>query len=535
MATMIPASVPEQTRSQAERLLFPLLRDSLDASFTVFHSFNLLTHNLQGKFVDGEIDFLIFSPGLGFLVLEVKGGSVVYDGKQGVWSQNGHPMKLDPFQQATASKHKLREFFEQKSGRATRCNFSHAVCFPDVFTAMDQMPPNADPLICITGSQLPDIALRVKGIMTSFGQMNSAPLSEAEANGLSQLLMPYCEYGVSLIDRIGQAERILFRLTEEQCRLLDMIRLHKQALIQGCAGSGKTIMAVKKARELGAQGKTVLLLAYNRMIGEHLALSVKDVPSITAGTYHKFCHDQLQKAGRLPAPASDNESWETELLNAFDTLIKEHPLKYDAVIVDEGQDFFLEYWLSITEMVKPDGYFYIFYDPDQNIRGTDLDLPIKKDPILLSNNCRNTKAIFEKLKAYSHTEMRIAADAPAGERVFEYHLTTDASRRGQFGKILHDLVNNQGIDRHRIVVLGGHSLPRTCIGNNPRIGNFHITEEMEDGPNLIHYHTYMKFKGCEADAVILLDVDPADDRWANPKTLYTTISRAKHILHVLNK
>jgi hypothetical protein len=277
---MIPASVPEQTRSQAERLLFPLLRDSLDASFTVFHSFNLLTHNLQGKFVDGEIDFLIFSPGLGFLVLEVKGGSVVYDGKQGVWSQNGHPMKLDPFQQATASKHKLREFFEQKSGRATRCNFSHAVCFPDVFTAMDQMPPNADPLICITGSQLPDIALRVKGIMTSFGQMNSAPLSEAEANGLSQLLMPYCEYGVSLIDRIGQAERILFRLTEEQCRLLDLIRLHKQALIQGCAGSGKTIMAVKKARELGSQGKTVLLLAYNRMIGEHL---VKDVPSITAG------------------------------------------------------------------------------------------------------------------------------------------------------------------------------------------------------------------------------------------------------------
>jgi hypothetical protein len=203
------------------------------------------------------------------------------------------------------------------------------------------------------------------------------------------------------------------------------------------------------------------------------------------------------------------------------------------VIVDEGQDFLIEYWLSITEMVKPDGYFYIFYDPDQNIRGTDMDLPIKKDPILLSNNCRNTKAIFEKLKSYSHTEMRIAADAPAGERVFEYHLTTDASRRGQLGKILHDLVNNQGIDRNRIVILGGHSLPRTCVGNNPRIGNFQITEEMEDGPNFVHYHTYMKFKGCEADAVILLDVDPADERWADPKTLYTTISRAKHILHVL--
>ncbi|MHA2068223.1 MAG: NERD domain-containing protein [Candidatus Thorarchaeota archaeon] len=73
MAKMIPATLPLQTESKAERQLFSVLRDSLDDSFTVFHSFNLLTQNKQGKFIDGEIDYLIFSPSLGFLVLEVKG------------------------------------------------------------------------------------------------------------------------------------------------------------------------------------------------------------------------------------------------------------------------------------------------------------------------------------------------------------------------------------------------------------------------------------------------------------------------------
>ena len=85
---MIPGNIPEQTQSGAERELFPVLRDRLDESYTVFHAFSLLPHNLQGKFVEGEIDYLVFSPSLGFLVVEVKGGSVVYDGKQGIWFQN---------------------------------------------------------------------------------------------------------------------------------------------------------------------------------------------------------------------------------------------------------------------------------------------------------------------------------------------------------------------------------------------------------------------------------------------------------------
>jgi hypothetical protein len=149
------------------------------------------------------------------------------------------------------------------------------------------------------------------------------------------------------------------------------------------------------------------------------------------------------------------------------------------------------------------------------------------------DNCRNTKTIFEKLKAYSEKQRRIVDDAPEGEKVVEFRLSNDTLRRNQLGKILYSLVNTHGIERNRIVVLGGHSIARTCIGKNPKVGNFHISEEMDDGPDVINYHPYMKFKGCEADVVILLDVDSRDVRWSDRMTLYTTISRAKHMLYIL--
>lgn len=533
MAKMIPTIVPERTRSSAERQLFPTLRDGLDDSFTVFHSFNLLTQNMQGKFIDGEIDFLVFSPYLGFLILEVKGGIITFDGKKGVWAQNDHPLKIGPFEQAVASKYKLRDFIKKKLGVIPRCTFAHAVCFPDVFSDIKDLPAGGDPRICISGQHLSNIQEIITKIYKTFENKSNRTLNDNDVNQIHSLLMPYCEFGASLLDRIGQEGEVLFRLTENQCRLLEYITKHKQALIEGCAGSGKTIMAVKKARELASEGKQVLLLAYNRMIGDHLSDSVSDLQNVTASTYHKFCRDCLQKAGMLPQQIDDQDYWETLLPEAFANLIKGSPIKYDAVIVDEGQDFLLQYWVTIVELLKPDSYFYIFYDPDQNIYGTKMELPIQKEPFVLTDNCRNTRNIFERVRQYVAREMRLSPDAPDGEKIIEFKIAKDSDRRRQLGKILHDLVNNHDISRKRIVILGGHSIGRTSIGNNPKVGNFHICEEMDDGPNVIHYHTYMKFKGCEADVVILLDVDSNDKRWADSMTLYTTISRAKHLLYII--
>jgi len=532
VARMIPASLPPQTRSSAEKRLFHVLREALDDSFTVFHSFDLLVESKQGKFIDGEIDFLIFQPDLGFLVLEVKGGVIRYEGEEGRWYQNDRPMKMSPFGQAEDSKYKLWGFLKKKLRRDPVCTFAHAVCFPDVYSELQGLPSGADSRICITGEQLDQIGRLIPEIIKLF-RSSQDRAETADSEQIRQILVPHCEFGTGLRDRIGQAEQVIFRLTENQCRLLDFISRHRRALVEGVAGSGKTVMAVKKARELAEKGYRILLLSYNVMIGEQLADAVSDLENVTATNYHRFCMERLKAAGISMGPADGTDFWRSEVPDAFAALIRNEPLKYDAIIVDEGQDFRTEYWVTITEMLEDNGFFYIFYDPDQNLFEGDLVFPIDKEPFVLSENCRNTRSIFEKLKLHARREMRLNPEAPGGEAVTEYTVRDPHVRRRQLGKILHDLVNNKGLERQRIVILGAHSMNHTCIGDNPMVGNFRISEQADDGPNVIHYHTYMKFKGCEADAVIMIDVDAEDERWSGQEALYTAVSRAKHLLYIL--
>lgn len=533
MARMIPATLPDEVESQAERAIFPVLRDRLDDSFTVFHSFKLITRNLDERFVEGEIDYLIYSPQNGFLVLEVKGGTISYDGESGNWSQNRRPIR-DPFAQARASMHELLGFLRKSLKKTPPLPLAYAVCFPDIFTPLQILPSSADRQICLTGADFPHLQERVIGILRTFTRQPVQPLDSLDNDRIRRAIMPYCEYGQTLADRIGQTEHRLLTLTENQCILLDFIHDCKKALIKGCAGSGKSIMAVKKARDLASEGNRVLLLAYNQMIGERLAATLRDVSGlVTVSTYHNFCMSQLLKYDRLPQMRKDDRSyWESDIPEAFFDLIKEQPIHYDALIVDEGQDFLTEYWVTVSSLVKPEGYFYIFYDPGQNLYGSEMQFPFHQPVFTLNKNCRNARQVFEKLKPYGPAGMRLWENAPEGENVIEERSPHPRVRLHLLRSILHRLVNEEGLSPSRIVVLGGHSMKHTCIGDSRRLGNFTISDSTEDAPDVIHYHTHMKFKGCEADVVILLDVDPKDERWSNAG-LYTAISRARHALYII--
>ena len=71
MARMIPAPLSPETESGAEGRIFKVLRDSLDNSYTVFHSVDLLTRNLKNRIVEVEIDFLVLSQRQGLLALKM--------------------------------------------------------------------------------------------------------------------------------------------------------------------------------------------------------------------------------------------------------------------------------------------------------------------------------------------------------------------------------------------------------------------------------------------------------------------------------
>src|SRR4051812_9720994 len=84
MAKLIPHLDVADIQNKPERDVAAGLVEGLDDSCLVFHSYPWLRPDrhdrAKGSFlVEGEADFLIFSPDFGLLDLEVKGGNVFYD------------------------------------------------------------------------------------------------------------------------------------------------------------------------------------------------------------------------------------------------------------------------------------------------------------------------------------------------------------------------------------------------------------------------------------------------------------------------
>ena len=537
MARMIPATISPQNQSKAEAKLFSALKNSsLDDSYCIFHSLDILSRNLQNKFIDGEVDFLIFCQKFGLLTVEVKGGRIKYDGTSKQWLQNDKPLKESPYHQAMKNKFAVSAYLHRQLGKKLPLSLAHAACFPDVFQKIGSVPAEADPQITITGKDLPYLNVAIPSIMDYFCKQNHEPLNKTDTKYVRETLMGVFEYGASLIDLMGQAEYQVFRLTEEQYSALDTLYERKKALIKGYAGTGKTILAIKKAKELAQDGKKVLILCFNKLLGEYLKKSIAGASGdITAATYHAFCLERLREAGIvIKEQPHDPEIYYKDIPDRFDQLLKKHPLQYDAIIVDEGQDFMTQYWITIEQMLAPDGHFYIFYDPYQNIHKNDLDFPVAAEPLVMNRNCRNTRHIAKQLTAFIDCKMKLRDDAPEGVPVEEKWCATDHERRKELGRILHTLILEEHIPKERIVILGNHSIENTCLKGHHQIGNFTIEQDPAEGSQSLRYHTIWKFKGCEADAVILLDVDKNEDRWT-PYDLYTAMSRAKFVLYILYK
>ena len=526
MAIMIPHECDLSQRPMSEQIVFEELKKRLPDSWYVFHSFDYITRDLNRKIWDGEIDFLLYHPKQGILILEVKGGAISY--RYGHWYQEDRI--IDPVEQAKRNKYAVMHLLQGNHKQNIPLKFAHAVCFPGC-GSQEVWPPEAYGLV-LTADGLPFVESFVERLLADV-QIPSGFSGMIPEEDILRILTPYFEYGKTLSEQIRVEERQFFRFTEQQCELLSALECFPRLQIKGCAGSGKTIMALKKAQRLAAQGKQVLLLCYNQLLAKYLKRSVRDDLKITAAAFFDFCLEQLQvPADQVEKYSSDPRLYSIVLPKMLRDYLEHTFLSYDAVIVDEGQDFTKAAWDVISLLPNENGCFYIFYDPDQNIFSKDLYLPdFGLPPVVLTKNCRNTKKIFEQLKPYRSEKSEIMESSPSGSDV----RVLSGNCRENLEKELDRLVMQEQVPLQNIVILGGHSMEHTSIGSDPVIGRYTIVNRpIVLGAKEISYYTYMKFKGCESKVIILLDVDESDPRW-NSNGLYTAMSRAVHHLVILKK
>jgi hypothetical protein len=521
MARMIPAEPLSFHGSAAEEEVFAALK-GLAPDVTVFHSVRWVREGptASGRPM-GEADFVVLDPQHGLLFLEVKGGAIRLEAGQ--WYQRcaGAEWKpIDPEEQARHSMHTLRRRIAARLPVGDHCPCGHAVWFPQVEAPRTGLPPSITPAMLLDrrALQAPAVAVRAAFNHWDFGE---ARLSEAGRRRILEVLAPTLDLAPTLQVECDARERRFVQLTEEQARILDFLDAQRVATIAGSAGTGKTLLAMEKARRLGAEGGRVLFLCYNATLRRVLQ---RQAPA-SGVDYHTFHSLARRFSGR------EGDAFEAQV-QAFLTHLADdaNDWPYDHVLIDEGQDFESD-WIQWLEH-RTGGTFYVFYDRHQLVQQARMPAWVEEAEcrLTLHRNCRNTNQIARMAwRAGSVPVARGLGSVDGPRPVLHEHAGRDAIVRR-----VRDLVvrlRREGLAVGDIAILSPLGAEQAALAGVASLADVPLTDEPE--PGAICRTTVRKFKGLEAKVVLMTDVDLA--RLADPelrRLLYVGCSRARHALHL---
>jgi len=561
MPTIIPTRRPDNIRSMAECRLFTALQEGLSDEWTVVHSLPWIEDE-GGHISEGECDFLLLHPRHGMLAVEAKSGEVRYDGSQKQWYYgNGKEMK-DPFLQAQDSVKRLNRLLNNKvlAWRGANLAHGHAAAFPETDRMTGPIPPHVSPGIVLFKSDMDRLEDWATGVLERFARDDSgaAALKPDQMTRVLDVLLPVFYIHRSVAETLADRDERLFRLTQEQIKVLDHTGHNRRLLIEGCAGSGKTVIAKEDAARLADEGARVLFVCFNVPLAEAVRGSLADRASgIDVMHFHGLCEQVVKECGGAwpeDAGAFTQDFFDTGCPQLMLDHVPGFQKRYDAIIADEAQDFCAEWWLALDELLadKKTGVMHLYTDPKQNIFERDNALPFNEPSVRLDVNCRNTSEIAQLVHTYGATPAGHQGDPESGDVAVHgpdpvvREVASAAEERAAIEQAVAEAIQNHAIPPERIVVIGAHRLEHSALAGVEKLGAHPLEDESAaipfDGaqgrPGVVRYATIWRFKGLECDCAILTGFDVAKAEAGDVRErrlLYVAASRAKHLLCALKR
>lgn len=558
MARMLPELTEEQLRSlksPAEARFFEECRRQLPDDVLVIYSLNWIYRNGRGWLLEGEADFTIVVPQSGVFAVEVKGGGVSFDAITGRWGSIDragvvHDIK-DPFRQASSERHALKDQLLGhalwRRWRGTRLTLGHAVMLPDIHDAQPLLSPDRQRPIIGVDTDIVALVPWLAQLQAFWTQTNEDPLGAQGVQLVEDILCSPVEVRPALRAILDAAELARIRLTTNQAKVLRILGNRKRAVIAGGAGTGKTLIAVEKARQLAQTAQSVLLLCYNRPLADALASGVADQPRITVLSFHQLCDrriaaarqvagvDLLAEAQAAFPGAGEKHVFEVQMPFALARSNEVLDTKYDALVVDEAQDFSDDYWFSIEELLSDpeQGVLYIFIDENQALYRKHANLPVLDEPYRLLANCRNTVPIHRAGYAFYKGEAIDDPDLP-GHAITRTVVVDEGQQAIAIVNIVRELLAGAVAPEDIAILLakrpkarlyGLLQAQRLPVGSSWAV-------EAPGQRRAVFVDTVGRFKGLEAPVVILWVGDDVieEEQW---EYLYVGATRAKSLLYVV--
>ena len=406
MPIFIPPYAGEEIKSNAEVKIYKVLQDLDLKNAYVLHSLGLPRHNVK---IYGEIDFVVVCE-YGVACLEIKGGRVECRGGKWIFTNRyGHENEKSegPYAQVKDNMFSLKKILKERfpaNRHMQNLLVACGVMFPDI--VFDAKTEEVIPEVTYD-KRTEDISAYMKQVFEYWkGQRESSKLSPSDIEEIISYLRGNFYFVPSLSDRLNEIDDKLIRLTNEQVNIMRGLASNKRLMIEGSAGTGKTIMAMNFAKEKLEAGFKVLYLAFNKNLVNNV-ISTMNIESdrlkiinihALFGEYVTIDKDEVKK----DAQNYFNNILPEIFLDFVIYLEKEKlaDLQVDILVMDEGQDIANPiFFYPLDYLLKggfKDGNWAFFYDEKQNIYNPEYEEGIKfleeyqPSKFKLSTNCRNT-------------------------------------------------------------------------------------------------------------------------------------------------
>lgn len=554
MAVLIP-DVPERCPN-SERLVYERLGRELPADWVILHSLGLPGHEQK---IWGEADIIVLSPH-GVFAIEVKGGKVSC--ADGVWTFAGdfrsYTKRESPWTQASGSMNAVRDKLRSADARYKSVLFGFGVVMP--FTVFNTTGAEIVSEVLLDRRQFRGPLGHYVSALHRYWHETSLAKHGRSYGGLTvediqlarQILRPDLETALSLGGYLTGVDARLLQLTNDQIRTSRRLAANPRTVVRGAAGTGKSVIALERARQLSADGQRVLVLCFNQLLAGHVRSALNGdprAPKLKVQHVHSLYRDLIESAGLLPRLDAEDQASPDFFPVRFPELaleaLCEHAVEpWDVLIVDEAQDLLTPQHLDVFDLLVKDGLrrgrWHLFLDPLQNIYGVDVQEHVSRRleegaPTFddLWENCRNTRQVAIQASIISGIDLAVAG-APDGPQCQVHYYTSTSEGLAALEAIVKDLISND-VNARDIAILSSRRHENSILEGTTAICGRPLVEPVEEedlrsGGLLLS--TMHAFKGLERQIVIAVDMaEIADPRWS--MLHYAGLSRARGLLHVL--
>ena len=599
MAEFIPSSLNQVNATSGEKKVFKFLEHlfSDDDQVCIWYEPEAL-----GRYSD----FLIWHPAWGLLAVEVKDWSKSHFKQldklyfSGTFYKNAQVTSVaNPNVQARQFSLKLMDQCKQNAAFLNPHGqyqgklifpVSYVVFYTNITRADAQLMGLLEPAITpphkalfkdeleLDLNQSTTRALTQQRLQQAFDGFNFSfqPLSYAQEKALRYMIFP--EIRVNHLDQAS-----LFSAQPQDFKALDLQQEsvaknigEGHRILKGVAGSGKSLVLASRARYLRQiyPDWQILVVCFNNTLCNHIKMMLGDTQDIEVQNFHGVVK-RVTQANIALKMGESSQQYEQRINGLFQDYLAVHPntQPYDAILIDEGQDFSQEWIQLLSKLVKPESNSILFcYDPAQNIfnrtkpswKSVGLQVQGKR-PIELLKCYRNTKEILDIARDFLNPKK---IGSLQGQDIYDRVLNPDTGecRQGIYPVTYHDsnreqLLNSiakkvkrllaEGTAQNQIAILRAYdaqykndenllnqAFAQECSHAHLEwVTTAHAKKKLSLDSNSIKVLNVESCKGLEFKHVFFLGLDTMPRAKREPDTerklAYVALTRAQEYLYIL--